>query len=97
MVEWHHQLNVYESEQTLGDSEGQESLVRDSPWGHKKSDKTEQLNDNKLFRASSHTIKNKMTFLLIISGAERMHTPCWPILSAVALLPSLFLVFTYFL
>ena len=42
MVEWHHQLNVYESEQTLGDSEGQGSLVRDSPWGHKKSDKTEQ-------------------------------------------------------
>ena len=27
MVEWHHRLNGYEFEQTLGDSEGQESLV----------------------------------------------------------------------
>ena len=27
MVEWHHQLNGHEFEQTLGDGEGQESLV----------------------------------------------------------------------
>ena len=27
MVEWHHRLNGHESEQTLGDSEGQGSLV----------------------------------------------------------------------
>ena len=27
MVEWHHQLNGHESEQTLGDIEGQGSLV----------------------------------------------------------------------
>ena len=27
MVGWHHRLNGYESEQTLGDSEGQRSLV----------------------------------------------------------------------
>ena len=27
MVGWHHQLNGHEFEQTLGDSEGQESLV----------------------------------------------------------------------
>ena len=95
MVEWHHQLYGHESEQTLEDSEGQESLVRGSPWGHKESDKADQL--NKLFRASPHTIKNKITFSLIISGAERMHTTHWPSLSAVALLPSFFLVFTYFL
>ena len=27
MVEWHHQLNGHEFEQTPGDGEGQESLV----------------------------------------------------------------------
>ena len=35
MVGWHHQLNGHESEQTLGDSEGQGSLVCCSPWSHK--------------------------------------------------------------
>ena len=46
MVGWHHQLNGYEFEQTLGDSEGQGSLVCCSPWGHKQQDMTEQLNNN---------------------------------------------------
>ena len=31
----HHQLNGYEFEQTPGDSEGQESLVCCSLWGHR--------------------------------------------------------------
>ena len=35
MVGWHHQVNRYEFEQALGDGEGQGSLVRCSPWGHK--------------------------------------------------------------
>ena len=35
MVGWHHQLNGHEFEQTLGDGEGQGSLVCCSPWGHK--------------------------------------------------------------
>ena len=34
MVGWH------EFEQTLGDTEGQRSLVCCSPWGHKESDMT---------------------------------------------------------
>ena len=38
MVGWHHRLNGYEFEQTLGDSEGQGSLACCSPWGCKKSD-----------------------------------------------------------
>jgi len=46
MVGWHHWLNEYELEQTLGDSEEQESLVCCSLWGCKESDMTEQLNDN---------------------------------------------------
>ena len=39
----HHQLNVHELGQTLGDSEGQGGLVCCSPQGHKESDTTEQL------------------------------------------------------
>ena len=45
MVEWHHQLNGHESEQTLGDGEGQGSLACCSPWGHKELDTTEQRNN----------------------------------------------------
>ena len=40
MVRWHHQLKRHESEQTLGDSEGQGSLVYHSPWSHKELDET---------------------------------------------------------
>ena len=40
MVGWHHQLNGLESEQTLGDSEGQGSLVGCSPQGCKELDTT---------------------------------------------------------
>ena len=38
MVGWYH--NGHEFQQTLGDSEGQGSLVCYSPWGHKESDTT---------------------------------------------------------
>ena len=47
MVGWHHQLNGHEFEQVLGDGEGQGGLPCCSPWGHKESDMTEQLNNNK--------------------------------------------------
>ena len=46
MAGWHHQLNGHRSEQTLGDSEVQGSLACCSPWGHKESDMTVQLNNN---------------------------------------------------
>ena len=36
----------HEFEQALGDGEGQGSLACCSPWGHKKSDTTERLNNN---------------------------------------------------
>ena len=35
MVGWHHWLNGHEFEQAPGDSGGQGSLVRSSPWGRK--------------------------------------------------------------
>ena len=44
MAGWHHWLNGHEFEQTQGNSEGQGILVCCSPWGHKESDMTEQLN-----------------------------------------------------
>ena len=46
MVGWYHLLNGHEFEQTLGDSEGQGSLVCCRPWGLKESDTTEQLNNH---------------------------------------------------
>ena len=46
MVEWHHRLNGLEFEQAQGDSEGQGSLACCSPWGCKKLDMTEQLNNS---------------------------------------------------
>ena len=45
MVGRHHLLNGHEFEQTLGESEGQGSLVCCSPWGHRESDTTEPLNN----------------------------------------------------
>ena len=47
MVGWHHRLNGHESEQTLGDSEEQGSLMSCSSWGHKELDMTYRLNNNK--------------------------------------------------
>ena len=44
MVEWHHRLNEPKFEQALGVGDGQGGLVCYSPWGHKESDTTEQLN-----------------------------------------------------
>ena len=48
MVGWPHWLDGHEFEKTPGNSEGQGSLVCCSPWGHKQSDTTEQLNNNKI-------------------------------------------------
>ena len=43
---WHHPLNEHDFEPTPGDSVGQENLVCCSPWHHKESDITEQLNNS---------------------------------------------------
>ena len=44
MVGWHHRLDGHEFKQALGIGDEQGSLVCCSPWGHKESDMTEQLN-----------------------------------------------------
>ena len=56
MVGWHHRLNGHEFEQTLGDSNGQGSLVCCSPWGCKELDMAERLNNSK---KKERKIKNK--------------------------------------
>ena len=52
MVGCHHQLSRHESEQTLGDCEGQGSLESCSSRDHKELDMTEQVN-NKCKRPAS--------------------------------------------
>ena len=49
-VGWHHQLNGHESEQALGDDEGQGSQVCCSLWGCKESDMTERLNNDACYK-----------------------------------------------
>ena len=61
MVGWHHWINGHEFEQTPGVSEGQRSLVCCSPWGHKESDMTEQLNNNKKI----HSQDSKKNFCIL--------------------------------
>ena len=46
MAEWHHQYNGHELGQASGDGEGQGGPACYSPWGHKESDTTGQLNNN---------------------------------------------------
>ena len=46
MVGWRPRLNGHEFEQTLGDGEGQGSLVCCSPWGCKELKMTERRNNN---------------------------------------------------
>ena len=44
MFGWHHQLNGHEFEQAPGIGDGQGSLKHYSPWDHKESNMTVQLN-----------------------------------------------------
>ena len=46
MTGQHHRLSGRESEQTLGDSEGQGGLVCCTPWGGKELDSTGQVNNS---------------------------------------------------
>ena len=54
-VGWHHSFSGHEFEKTLGDSEGQGSLVCCRQWDHKELDTTEQLNKNKGFNGERGT------------------------------------------
>ena len=50
MIGRHHRLHGHEFEQALGYGEGQGGLACCSPWGHKESDTTEQVNNNSCAR-----------------------------------------------
>ena len=77
MVGWHHQLNGLEFEQTLGDSEGQGSLVCCSPWSCKELDTTERLNNNALFPPA----------ILLFISRSIISLPSWEALAAPPLPP----------
>ena len=61
MVGWHHRLNGHESEQALGDGEGQGSPACCRPWGRKGLDMTERLNSNsdRLMKLNSSWLKQR--------------------------------------
>ena len=44
MAGWHHQVDVYQFEQTLGVGNGLGGLACYDSWGRKESDTTERLN-----------------------------------------------------
>ena len=60
MVGWHHRPNGHEFEQAPGVGDGQGTLVCCSPWGHKESDTTEQLNNNSTVYFPKNTLFKKM-------------------------------------
>ena len=55
MVGWHHWLDGHEFEQAPGVGDGQGGLACCSPWGHKESDMTEQLNWTETFYIMAST------------------------------------------
>ena len=57
MVGWHHWLEGHEFEQAPGVGDGQGGLVCCSPWCHKESDTTEQLNWTELKAESEEELK----------------------------------------
>ena len=77
-VGWHHQFNGHESEQTLGDSEGQGSLACCSPWDCKELDMTQPLNSNIPTDCSLVTVMLNLDFfsyLLVGPAAGNISPP----------------------
>ena len=63
MVGWHHRLYGHEFEQAPGVGDGQGSLVCCSPWGHKESDTTEQLNLTEYLFHKPQLVFNEMKYM----------------------------------
>ena len=57
MVGWHHHLNGYEFEQTLGDGKGQGNLECCSPWDHKESDTGDEQQQNRPYIGDANLAK----------------------------------------
>ena len=67
MVGWHHQFNGHEFDQALGNSEGQGSLARCSPWSCKDLDTIEQMNNHQQVILSNHQTKGSPKSPAILS------------------------------
>ena len=64
------------SEQTLGDGEGQGSLVCYSPWGGKESDMTEKLNNNSIKWGEKHlSYRRQYIGMILAMGLGVSHRP----------------------
>ena len=59
-------MDIYDFKQSLGDSEGQGSLVRCSPWSCKESDMTERLSLS-LSLLDSRTGKDTLEELVVVN------------------------------
>ena len=68
MVGWHHSLNGPEFEQAPGDGEGHASQVCCSPWGHKESDTTERLNNNKIYIIEQQQSNITKQAVIVVTG-----------------------------
>ena len=65
MVGYHHQLDGHEFEQTLGDSEGQGSLPRCSPWGRKVLEMTRDWKQQQIHVSVNHFAEHlKLTHMV---------------------------------
>ena len=91
MVVWHHQLNGYEFEQTLGDREGQETLACCSPWGHNESDMTERLDSNNILQGFFFFVF--VCFLPVFPKDSPVHSLRWRWLQSLMTL--IYLVYWY--
>ena len=66
MVRWHHWLDKHESEQAPGVDDGQGSLARCNPRGHKESDMTEWLNWTEFLGFNLSSYFSSVCFLAIV-------------------------------
>ena len=66
-----YQFNGHEFEQTRGDTEGQRSLACYSPWGHKESDRTQQVNTKLQSTCHMGTVTGVDLQLLFLSFAKK--------------------------
>ena len=74
IVGWHHQLDEHEFEQASGVGEGQGSLAFCSPWGHKGSNMTEQLNWYMVKKQFSLLMNMSSKFISKISTNQIYHS-----------------------
>ena len=73
MVGWHHRRDGHQFEQAPGVGGRQQSLACCSPWGHKKSDMTEQLN----WTVNESSEGGKAIPDMAISGEFQVNNSVW--------------------